>query len=98
MRPILAYFLLTFAISRIGAAKMTAILTFPAMLVGPCFAGVVLTTIVDGPKGLRNLFARMNPVRAPLRWYGTLILPPMLIGITLLSLETFVSPVFAPNC
>jgi uncharacterized protein len=109
--PLLTYFALTFLISWMGALavaaphlvrhqllpQMTGILMFPVMLLGPSFAGIVLTRIVDGKSGLRVLFSQMFRASVPARWYTPLLLPPALVLTVLLFLERFVSPVYAPN-
>jgi membrane protease YdiL (CAAX protease family) len=109
--PVLTYFALTFALSWMGALavaapnlihdeplpKMTGILMFPAMLLGPTFAGIVLTRIVDGKSGLRVLFSQMCRAWVLPRWYTALLLPPALVLTVLLLLERFASPVYAPN-
>jgi|SRR5581483_1287163 len=108
---VLSYFVLTFAISWIGALcvaaprlmrhaplpKLTGILMFPAMLLGPSLAGIFLTKIVDGPSGLRDLLSMVCRWRVPARWYAALLIPPSLVLLVLLYLERFVSPVYAPN-
>jgi membrane protease YdiL (CAAX protease family) len=109
--PVVTYFALTFVISWTGALavasphlirhqplpQMTGILMFPAMLLGPSLAGIVLTRIVDGKSGLRVLLSQMFRAWVPLRWYAALLLPPALVLSVLLFLERFVSPVYAPN-
>jgi hypothetical protein len=53
---------------------------FPIMLLGPSFAGVVLTRIVDGKSGLRVLFSKMSRAWVPPRWYTAFLLPPALVN------------------
>jgi hypothetical protein len=109
--PATAYFLLAVMISWAGAlavaapqllghqslSKMTGTLMFPAMLLGPALAGIVLTGVVDGRVRVRQLFSQMLLARVPLRWYATLLIPPALVFAVLLSLGTFVSSVYFPN-
>jgi len=108
---VLAYFLMTFAISWTGAlavaapallrgqavSRLSGILMFPAMLLGPSISGIVMTGIVSGKAGVKDLFARMRRGRVPVRWYGVLLIPPALVFAVLFSLKALVSPAFSPN-
>lgn len=109
--PARIYFLLTFGISWTGAlivalpdlvrgrqlSNSTGILMFPVMLLGPLVSGIVLTLIVDGKAGLKQLFRRICHWRVHLQWYAVLLIPPALILVLLLVLERFISPAFSPN-
>ena len=109
--PVVSYFVLTFAISWIGALavaaphlmrheplpKLTGILMFPAMLLGPILAGITLTRIVDGEDGIWDLFSRISRWRLPGRWYTALLIPPILVLSVLFCLDAVVSPVYAHN-
>lgn len=109
--PAASYFALTFAASWLGALavaapqllrgeplpKLTGVLMFPAMLLGPSLVGIILTRIVDGVTGLRALYSILFKWRIAPAWYAVLLLPPALILSVLFCLQTFVSPAFAPN-
>ena len=104
------YFVGTFAISWTGALvvtapalmggdplpKMAGLLMFPIMLLGPCLTGIILTRIAGGGIALKELFTQMRRIRLG-HWYASLLTPPGMILIVLLSLKTFVSPVHSPN-
>ena len=83
--PIVTYFVVTFAISwggvvAIGGLRgMTSVtwqsdprlpLLVMAMLAGPPIAGLVLTAMVSGSEGCRDLLARLRRWNVGVRWYA----------------------------
>ncbi len=110
-RPVLSFFVLTFALSWTGALavaapfllrhqplpKLAGILMFPVMLIGPSCSGLLLTRAVDGPSGLRDLFRRIFRTPVPLRWCLVLLIPPALVLGLLAVLQHGLSPVYTPN-
>ena len=108
--PIASYFIVTFTISWALAlsvvsselvqgrtiSQLDGILMFPAMLVGQSVTGILMTRIVDGKRGLPELFGQMRKWRVG-KYAAALFVPPVLILVTLYSLRSFVSPIFVPN-
>jgi membrane protease YdiL (CAAX protease family) len=110
--PLLTYVALTFAISWGGILSVVArggfavngeqserlfILMYLAMLAGPSIAGIVLTSVVYGRAGLRDLASRLLRWRMDARWYAAaLLIAPLAITVVLLTL-TRISPDFLPR-
>ena len=74
------------------ASKEQAEMLFPfvllALFAGPSVAGIVLTGLVYGRAGLRNLLTRMTRWRVGARWYAVALLTaPFLVTATLLALS-----------
>jgi len=108
-----AYFALTFAISwgavlvviggpgglRGTTAQSDPLFPFVylAMLAGPSVAGILLTGLVDGKAGLRELMGRWLEWHVDARWYAVALLTaPLLMTATLLALS-LASPTFLPG-
>jgi membrane protease YdiL (CAAX protease family) len=110
-RPVLTYFALTFAISWggilmvigpggiLGTKEVSEGLmpfVYLATLLGPSSAGILLTGLVDGRAGFRELLSRLLRWRVGARWYAVALLTaPLLITATLFALS-LTSPVFLP--
>lgn len=109
--PVVAYFLLTYAISWTAAlvvisphllrhqslTRLDGILMFPAMLLGPPIASAMLTRLLDGKAGLRTLYARMRRMAFASRWWAALVIPPALVLGILFCLMSFDSSVYRPG-
>ena len=109
--PVLTYFALTFAISWggilmvigpggiLGTKEVSEELmpfVYLATLLGPSLAGILLTGLVDGRVGFRELLSRLLRWRVGARWYAVALLTaPLLITATLFALS-LTSPVFLP--
>ena len=109
--PVLTYFALTFAISwglilivvgpggfPVTAEQLEILLPFAivAMLAGPSVAGILLTGLVSGRAGFRDLWSRMLKWRVDIRWYAVaLLIAPLLTSSVLLALSLR-SPEFLP--
>jgi CAAX protease family protein len=101
-RPVLTYFALTFAISWggilmvIGPGGIMSTrevseglmpFVYLATLLGPSVAGILLTSLVDGRAGFRELLSRLLRWRVGGRWYAVALLTaPLLITATLFVL------------
>ena len=111
--PAATYFALTFAISWGGVLLVIGgpgkipgtteqaerLLPFVvlAMLPGPAVAGLLLTGLVHGKAGLRDLLSRMLRWRVGGRWYAVaLVGAPVLVTAVLLALS-LTSPAFLPG-
>ena len=110
--PLLSYFTLTFGISWGGilvilAARgfdlspiqpLEAGLILVAMLLGPSLGGLIVTAIVKGRRGFRELGARLINWRVGTRWYAVALLAvPAILLTILLFLNVLVDPAFAPH-
>ncbi|UCC58551.1 MAG: CPBP family intramembrane metalloprotease [Candidatus Bathyarchaeum sp.] len=107
----LIYFVLAFSISWIGvyavieqkfwASSVIEISDLGIMAIaqlnGPFFAGILMTLLVNGKLGIKQLFSRMKKYKVAGRWYlPVLIFPGLLLAVSLL-LGILVSPELAPT-
>lgn len=109
---VLTYYAVVFAISWGGLLVLAAPggvpgtkeqveALFPFMLLvlfaGPSIAGPLLTLLVDGRAGLRDLRARLLRWQVSVRWYAVaLLFAPLLVAAVLLVLSLF-SPAYRPG-
>jgi membrane protease YdiL (CAAX protease family) len=109
--PLLTYFVLTFAITwgcmaiviGPGGFPMTTEqfeslgpLVYLAMLVGPSAAGLLLTGLVEGRAGFRELLSRLLRWRVNARWYAVALLTAPLLATAVLLALSLLSPEFLP--
>lgn len=109
---VLAYFGLAFALSwggvfaAVGPGGFPAIpdqvdtqtpFVYLAMLAGPSLAGILLTALVSGRAGLRELLSRLLRWRVGARWYAVALLFTPLLALATLLVLLPTSPVFTPG-
>jgi membrane protease YdiL (CAAX protease family) len=110
---VLAYYLVAFAISWVGVlvviggpgripgtpAETTKL--FPAVylatVAGPCLAGLLLTGLVGGWAGFRELLSRLLRWRVGARWYAAALLTAPLSVIAILLALSLLSPEYLPG-
>lgn len=71
-------------------------LVYVAMLVGPGGAGLLLTGLLTGRKGFRDLLARLFRWRVSVRWYAVALLGVPLVIMTIILALSLMSPAFYP--
>jgi membrane protease YdiL (CAAX protease family) len=108
---LIIYFVLAFLISWIGVYAVIgqkfwagSVIEFSdlgvmafAMLNGPFLAGLLMTILVDGKLGLKDLFAKMTKYKVAGRWYLSVLIFPSLLLVVAVLLGIFVSPELAPT-
>src|SRR5262245_47771173 len=111
-RPLLIYYVLTFGISwgamvwvivsgGIPTSKEQLSQVLPvaivAMLVGPSATCLLMTGLVDGRAGFRELGSRLGTWKVSARWYVmALLLVPLTLMVGFVTLSLF-SPVYRPG-
>ena len=110
--PLLAYYLLTFALSWGGfllvlgpsslvntnwQAEGRFLSAVMVMLAGPSIAGLLLTGLVDGRAGYRELLLRLRKWRVGTRWYALAILPAPLVTAGVLFALSITSPLLTAD-
>src|SRR5215203_4070121 len=108
-RPLLSYFALTFAITwggfvlAVGPGSIPAtkeqfttmpLLAILVALAGPRVSGILLTSLVYGREGFRDLFARITNWRVGAGWYAVALLTAPLVFTAALIPLSLISPVF----
>jgi CAAX protease family protein len=79
-------------------ASFMFVIVFLAMLLGPSTSGLVLTAVLDGHNGLREVWLRIKRWQVGLPWYAiSLLTVPVLTLVIFSVLSVFVSTVYAPS-
>ena len=110
--PVVTYFALTFAISWSGVLilgapsgmpttseqfeKLWPIVLLPYFL-GPSIASILLTGIVYGRAGFRELLSRLLRWRVGARWYAVALLTIPILATAALFALSLISPLFLPG-
>jgi membrane protease YdiL (CAAX protease family) len=110
--PVATYFALTFAISWSGVLilgiprgmpitneqfqKLWPVVLLPYFF-GPSIASILLTGLVYGRAGLRELLSRLLRWRVGARWYAVALLTVPILAMATLFTLSLISPVFLPG-
>jgi len=111
--PVLTYFVLTFVISWGGllltvggparilstSEQFDTLLPFVIMVIlaGPSVSGILLTVLVIGKQGLREVKARLFRWRLGVRWYAVVLLAAPLLMTAIYLMLSLLSPKFLPG-
>src|SRR5215207_583779 len=100
--PVLSYFVLTFAISWGGMllvilAGGSGGIPMLAWVAGPPIAGILLTGLLYGRAGFRDLLRRMTRFRVGARWYAVALLTAPLYMTAILLAFSLSSPELLPR-
>lgn len=109
--PVLTYYVLAFAISwtgiliAVGPAGFLSttgsspgfVLVGFASLLGPSVAGLLLTGVLDGRAGFRDLLARLRRWRIGARWYAVALLTAPLVNAATLFALSLTSGEYLPG-
>ena len=110
--PLLAYYVLAFAISWGGFLMVVGPGGFPgtqeqletllpfvasAMLAGPSVASILLSGLLHGRAGLRELLSRLLRWKVGARWYAVALLTAPLLAAAVLFALSLTSPIFTTD-
>ncbi len=110
--PLVTYYLLTFGLSwggfviAVGPRSLVSsnwqaegkfLAAVMTMLAGPSIAGLLLTGLLEGRTGYRELLTRLLAWRVGAGWYLVAILPPTLISAGVLFLLSLDAPLFTAD-
>ena len=70
---------------------------YPALIVGPSVAGVLLTALLYGGADLRELRSRLLKWRVGARWYAVALLTAPLVFVAVFVPLSLISPEFLPR-
>jgi membrane protease YdiL (CAAX protease family) len=110
--PLISYFALAFVISWAGIvlvvgpsgisanslpSDLQIALLYPTMVVGPSVAVLLLTGLIYGREGFRELRSRLLRWRVGARWYAMALLTAPLAYVASLLVFSLASPKFVPS-
>ena len=110
--PIFAYYVLTFALSWggfllvVGTSSLVNtnwqgegkfLSAIMVMLAGPSIAGLLLTGVIDGRAGYRDLLVRLRKWRVGIRWYAFAVLPAPIVSAGVLFALSMTSPLLTAD-